>query len=347
LSRINEHKNAHFSSDNMHEVKGFPNAANGYSYRKNIKGVSSWLRDSKLPNVLDYVNGYDVPPTEVDGDYYIIESPELVIKGLVWQSGTTVRITFVSGYDSTLYAVSSHLTISGAANAVHNGVFVITAVAATHLDVTIADVIDGSVDVVSGSTAVGYVTKDFDAINLANGQTIPRQGLVFYDGTLDLWFGNALEKGDSFYNEATESEFIYNGTTILDTAALHSFEISLTADQILAGTAITIVDALGTNKVISVISAECDYTYVTNKFNVAQNLLLITDTASVPQLTTPLSGTGILQNLASSFTKFTEPAASLTTSLIANKALTIKADATSTLGDGTAKIYGLYKIITI
>lgn len=212
MTKINSHKFAHLDDRNMHEVKGFPSASVNHAYKKNIRGASEWQRTARQENILGTQNGYDAPTTEVNGDVYLIESPELDINGLIWQSGTNVRITFSSGY-SNIYAVGNYLTISGAANAKHNGVFEITAAAGSHLDVTIPSITDGADDVASGSTAVGYVThEDFDPENLSNGQSIPRLGFVRYFSGVDLWFGDALVKGDEWYNESNDSVESFNGT---------------------------------------------------------------------------------------------------------------------------------------
>ena len=196
----------------MHEVKGFPSAAVNYAYKKNIRGASEWQRTARQENILGTQNGYATPTTEVNGNVYLIESPELDINGIVWQSGTTVRFTFSAGY-SDIYAVNNYLQISGAANAKHNGVFLITAKSGSALDVTISAVTDGADDVVSGSPAVGYVThQNFDPENLSNGQSIPRLGFVRYFSDVDLWYGDALVKGDEWYNESNDSIESFNGT---------------------------------------------------------------------------------------------------------------------------------------
>lgn len=210
--KINSHKFAHLDDKNMHEVKGFPSASVNYAYKKNIRGFSEWKRTARQENILGTQNGYDAPTTEVNGDVYLIESPELDIDGIVWQSGTTVRFTFSAGY-SDIYAVNNYLQVSGAANEKHNGVFLITAKNTTYLDVTIPSVTDGGDDVASGSPAVGYVThQNFDPENLSNGQSIPRLGFVRYFSDVDLWFGDALVKGDEWYNESNDSIERFNGT---------------------------------------------------------------------------------------------------------------------------------------
>ena len=213
MTKITEHRFAHLSDRNMHEVKGFPSAAVNGAYQKNIRGTSQWKRLAKLDNVTGGQNGYNAPASENDGDVFIIESPELDVNGIVWQSGTTVRFTFSAGY-SNIYAVGNYLQVSGeTTQTVHNGVWLISAVNASFLEVTNANVTDGTNDVASASPATAYVThQNFDPENLSNGQSIPRFGLVTYYADSDLWYGDELEKGDFWYNEVNDSFESWNGT---------------------------------------------------------------------------------------------------------------------------------------
>ncbi len=251
---LNNHKNLHQDSSRMHEVKGFPVAANNYAYQKDVRGLSAWQRTHRLENALAEVLGYAAPTTEVDGDVYIVDSPDLDINGLVWQSATTVRVTFTSGY-TNIYATSNYLQLSGAADDVHNGVFLITATNASYLDVTIADVTDGTDDVASGSTASGYVThEDYDPENLANSQTIPRQGVVKYYSAANLWYGDSFQQGDEVLNVATGQKVEFNGTDSVSSATLLIKEITISAADLktMFTTPIELIAAAGANKVIVV-----------------------------------------------------------------------------------------------
>ena len=169
-----------------------------------------------IPNSISIINGYKAPLTEVNGDVYVIESPELDVNGIVWQSGTTVRFTFTSGYDSSIYSTSSFLQISGeTTKTIHNGVWLITTVNASYLEVTNLSVTDGTDDVASSSPSLGYVThQDFDPESLSSNQSIPRIGQVRYYSNSDLWFGDLFQEGDCYYNEQTKSISCYNGVNI-------------------------------------------------------------------------------------------------------------------------------------
>lgn len=209
------HKNAHLIDGNMHEAKGFPSASNNYIQKKNTQGVSEWQRSYRQENVLAVLNGYVAATTEVDLDNYAITTPLLDVNSILHQSGNTVRISFTSGYDSTLYSTSSYLQVSGEANVKHNGVFLITTVNASYLEITNTAIGDATEDVASASLAEAYVThQSYDPENLANGQSIPRVGVVKYNGTVDLWFGDSFITGDCWYNIALLQLQCWNGVSI-------------------------------------------------------------------------------------------------------------------------------------
>lgn len=349
MSGSSAHKNAHLDDNNMHEVRGFNDALNGSSTRKNIRGLSEFLRDARLPNQLGQIRGYEVPTTEVDGDFYAIDAPELDIDGIVWQSGTTVRFTFTAGYDSTLYATSSFLQISGALFADHNGVHVITTVNASFLDVTISTVTSGANDDAAGSPAVGYVThEDFDPENLSNAQSIPRLGIVNYGSDPDLWYGDAFVSGDEFFDLELLKLVRFNGTDLVDQGGTLSKRITISAAQLLAATQVEIEAAPGAGFIIEALTCIFDYTHNGTDYDVGVDVVILNDTATRDILTTPLNlaGTkGALNNTASSFGNMDHVSSVLVNQYISNKSLVIKADAASASGDGTAIAYVTYRII--
>ena len=341
MSSITEHRNAHLSDANMHEVKGFPSAAAGYSYIKNIRGQSEWVRTARQENVISAVNGYDAPLTEVDGDVYAVSSPLLDLNNINWQSGTTVRFTFTSGY-TNIYAVGNYLQISGeTTKTVHNGVWLISAVNASYLEVTNVGVTDATNDV-AASVGSGYVShQDYDPENLANSQTIPRVGLVKYFGTLDLWYGNAFEIGDEFYDVSKNGVDRYNGSAITDNA-IYSVKVSMSAAQILAAEQVSAIEAPGAGKAIEVLRITVKYTYVSVVYNVSRYIEAWTSTARTYHGRTA----DILTVAASCFVKGGGDV-SASTEIVENQAVYVKSDSASATGNGTAIVYLTYRIITL
>jgi len=343
LSGINEHRNAHQSDDNMHEVKGFPAANKGNSYRKNIQGASEWQRDFRQPNAKALVRGYVAPLTEVDGDVYALTSPLLDVDGIVFQSGTTVRFTFTSGYEN-IYAVGNYLQISGEANVLHNGVWLISAVNASFLEVTNPAITDSSNDQASGSLASGYVShQDYDPQSLSNGQSIPINGLVRYYSIPDLWYGDEFQEGDEYYNEATQTKDLYNGNDIVSDSGIITVKVSMTAAEIQAGTNVLAVAAPGTGKAIEMISMAVKYVFVSTVYDVAVTIDAKIDTATERQF----NPANFLGTASSTFLMGAAFAGTGAISIVEDKKLEVFADAVSTAGDGTADVYITYRIITL
>lgn len=232
---ITLHKNAHLSDANMHETKGFPSGGKQYSTRKAINGLSEFQRDHRLPNAISTANGYDAPLTEVNGDIYLIESPVMPVADIVYQSAAVIRYTFDSGYDSSLYAVGSYFQNSGeVTQTVHNGIFAILTVNASYLEVTNSTAgLDGGSDV-TGSDATGYVThEDYDPENLGNDNSIPSSGQVRFYSAQDLWYGDAFQKGDNWFNEEIGAFQHWDGSIVI-TSGIFSF--SQTADKTVTDT---------------------------------------------------------------------------------------------------------------
>lgn len=263
----NEHRFAHLNDENNHEVKGFVAASIGYAMVKNIRGNSEWQRNKRIENVINTGFGYSAPATEVDGDIYIIESPSLDVNAITWQSATTVRYTFTNGYDSSLYSTGSYLQVSGDSNEVHNGVFLITTVNASYLQVTNALVTDNTDDVASASAATAYVThEDFDPENLANGNSIPRVGVVKYFSSVDLWYGNAIQTGDEFYMTSVNGIISWNGTNFISDEITKI--VSLTKENIINmyTTPVSVLSALPTGYFYEIKSSVLIHNYNTASY---------------------------------------------------------------------------------
>lgn len=141
----------------------------------------------------------------------------------------------------------------------------------------------------------------------------------------------------------TENQFV----DLIDTltgAGIYFGSKSLTAAQIktLNSVPITLVAAPGAGYAVEVTSGWVDYTYGGTPFT-SNQFWLKTDTASLPQR---LDG-GVLPNATSVFVELSPYTSGTTTQIVNNKALNISADADSAVGNGTAKVYFTYRIITL
>jgi hypothetical protein len=131
----------------------------------------------------------------------------------------------------------------------------------------------------------------------------------------------------------------------LSNVLIKDVKISLNATQIQNGNTSPIDSGIplpGTSEAIEVVSASINFTANTTPF-LSSNIFLITDTLVDPQVT----GVPILDGGSDAFVRF---AISTTTvsSMAENKKLLIQTDSDSVgTGDGEARLYITYRIITV
>lgn len=121
---------ANLPDDQLHVAKGFSDSSKGGTVFKNQAGEQVFTPLMILPNAIDHVNSLAAPPTEVDGDVYLLDTTggTLEIASIAWQSGNTVRYNFSGTPDLSVYTVGDYVYFSGNANAENNGSFAITAI---------------------------------------------------------------------------------------------------------------------------------------------------------------------------------------------------------------------------
>ncbi|HEX7412756.1 MAG TPA: hypothetical protein VF411_01835, partial [Bacteroidia bacterium] len=127
--------------------------------------------------------------------------------------------------------------------------------------------------------------------------------------------------------------------------ACTSFKLMLSANQIKTGntTPIDIPElvAPGVGYAWSVVSAELHYSFNNAPFT-STTAFLTSDTASIEQM---VSGV-VLNSLSSSFSKFLSTGSS-DVSMIENKKVSLVINADSTVGDGTAIVYGMARKVKL
>ena len=127
---LNEHAKADVDDTNLHYPKGFLAGLGGTFGFKDNSGNIVWQQSGKLEAALNEVDGLSAPPTEVNGDVYILDKASVVydIDTIVFQSGTISRITLNGTPDLSSLVVGDHVRIRLAANASNNGTFITTAI---------------------------------------------------------------------------------------------------------------------------------------------------------------------------------------------------------------------------
>ena len=151
------------TGNNLHESKGFAEAGNNALSVKNERGASAWEARNVLPAVLSITSSLAVPPTEVDGDAYIINAAgvSLDVNTIAWQSVNTIRYTFNSAPDLSIYATTDYLIVKSATLSINNGRFVITAIdnTAKWIEITNTNRSSATDNEAANSPATGVVTK--------------------------------------------------------------------------------------------------------------------------------------------------------------------------------------------
>lgn len=229
---LNHHARADEDELNMHYPKRFLGSTNGKILWKDETGNIDWIQLPVFPPVIDVVDGTAPPPTENDGDVYVLDIAlfTLDVDTIVFQSGNTIRYTFNASPDLSSIAVGDHLRIRSAGEEINNGTFKITDVndGSDFIEVENPDRSDGTDDEASDSPAVGTTT---DAAWDENGDG----DWVEYNTENDVWEGVTLDVGTVFFNE-TEGELQIVTPTGFESASNRWIKISKTfADFSIAG----------------------------------------------------------------------------------------------------------------
>lgn len=229
---LNSHVRLDEDEQNMHFPKLFLSANKGEISWKDATENLEWRQLAVFPPVIDIVDGSIPPPTENDGDVYVIDAATTIldVDTILFQSGNTIRYAFNGSPDLSSIVVNDHLRIRDAGKTSNNGTFIITVVddGSDFIEVTNPDRSDNTDDEASDSPATGTTV---DAAWDATGDG----DWVEFDSATDTWSGTTLDTGTSFFNEA-EDELTTNTSAGFVSTANNWLKISKTfADFSIAG----------------------------------------------------------------------------------------------------------------
>lgn len=178
----NTHRQQELDDQNMHHPKGFLQANDGDISWRDETGNISYIPNPVLPGVLNFVDSSIAPPTEADGDIYLLDATgaTLDVDTILFQSGNIIRYTFNGSPDLSGVSVNDFIEVLLAGKASNNGVFKITTVndGSDFVEVTNTARSDATDDEASDSPATGTITHgDWDGatqnswvkFNIANG----------------------------------------------------------------------------------------------------------------------------------------------------------------------------------
>ncbi len=181
---LNSHVRQDEDAKNMHTPFGFLGANKGEILWKDETENPIWIKNPVVPAVLDFVSSIAAPPTEVDGDTYLLNAAGAIldVDTILFQSGNTIRYTFNGTPDLSGVAVDDFLTVKLAGKTINNGTFKITTVndGSDFIEVTNALRSDATDDEASDSPATGEVTDE-----LWDGAT--PNSWVKFSGATGLW----------------------------------------------------------------------------------------------------------------------------------------------------------------
>lgn len=205
---LNHHARLDENDANMHYPKGFLTAIKGKFATKGHDDNLLYLQIPVLPNALNIVSGESNPPTEVDGNIYILQKSAIYldVDTITWISGNTIEYYF-TGAAPNLSAISvgDYLRVRSAGKASNNGDFIITNVNDTtdKILVTNASRSNGTDDEVTPSPATATWAKaawdgcgDTDHVKYFLGE--------------DKWYGVTPEIGALCYDLTTLKNKIFS-----------------------------------------------------------------------------------------------------------------------------------------
>lgn len=160
---------------------------------------------------LNIIDSSIAPPTEADGDIYLLDNAngELEVDSILHQSGTLIRYTS-AGADLSSVSAGDWIRITGSTNAINDGTFVIKTVndGSDFIELHNEKRTDATDDEVTSPAKMSAVFTDYDEAGQGDW--------VRYNSTDDLWYNIPVQKGMRCFNEAANVELQYTGAQWLD-----------------------------------------------------------------------------------------------------------------------------------
>ena len=206
---LNHHSQLDASDENVHHPKGFLLAPiGGVGWRDADENIA-YPQIAHFPSAINHVDGLSTPPTQVNGDIYLLKLAAIIhdVDTIVWQSGTTVRISFNGAPDLSGVAVGDHARIRLATNVSNIGTFIISDVndGSDFIEITNEARPDNTDDEASDSPATTTTTD-------AAWDAVGDSDWVKYFAIEDKWFGITPEVGATSFNESSENDRVFKST---------------------------------------------------------------------------------------------------------------------------------------
>lgn len=223
------------SDQNMHKPFGYQSANDGEMFSKVIGDDLQYFPGLLPPAIEVNIDGESAPPTEVDGDIYVITSTliNLDVNTIAWISGTTVQYTFNGTPNLSGVAANDYYIASGNGKVSNDGTFRITAVNDGNdwIQVTNDLRTDATDDEAADAPGTGNITfNDWDGAD--------HNDYVKYNLVADVWRSLSPVAGHNVFDKTNVQHKYFTGTiwddlptTIADATETSKGKIEI-ADQL-------------------------------------------------------------------------------------------------------------------
>lgn len=331
----------------LHVAKGFASGIKGTSVWKNEVGGQTFENTNSFPPAIALANSSSAPPTETNGAIYLLNNSRgiLDVNIISWMSANTIRYSFSSSPNLSIYAIGDYITFENATKTINNGTFVITNFHDGNDWIEISNPLRLSAtdDEGAGSPATATST-----ISYWDGCT--QNSWARFNSTTGLWSSVPPFVGVMCFNTTLGYFMYYNGAEWLSvgtsdlTAVTYTAKVIWSNAELLSGNSTPkLLASAVTGYYIKVVGHSAKHDYKTAAFATSSIMQVITDTATVAQsevsiLNTTVEATRIGSEIAATGTSDTQ--------LIISKALYGKVKTSNpTVGAGSATQYIEYILI--
>lgn len=213
------HDTGDWTANDIYEQELYVDETTKRLYTRVGNTIVSLSSKASFPAAIDFVDGGVTPPTEVDGDVYVLQSPfpKMTVATITWMAGTidTVRYNITGDTDMLDSAsVGDWVNIDSETDPVHNGLFQITAISPASWFKVSNPLVTDATHNDGGATGIAQITN-------VNWDGAKINDVVEYQSTSDTWIATTPEEGQTIINKADFKEYVFNGIDWLDMAGLY------------------------------------------------------------------------------------------------------------------------------
>lgn len=199
------HSRMHDDPLNMHYPRGYVASSAGEAPETDETENLAWKHKRILDPILSIEDSSIAPPTEVDGDIYILDATpgSIAVDTILFQSGNTIRYNLAG---ATAAAVGDYAIFTLSTTAINDGTFQITAVDGAGLWVEIINAGRANSDDDETPSSPAVMNTSHDEWDGAD-----HHDWVKFNSADDLWYKISPEDGDFVWNKDTSAVWTFTG----------------------------------------------------------------------------------------------------------------------------------------